>query len=126
MTCEAPRVNTETRPGGPDARRHLGDPAKQPACPAALPRTASWASSMCHLHNRSKAVLDGLGRECLHDLARRLSLHHTDLAEDLALTSLGRRLRPGLEPAKAGQIEDACLGHLLGRQLGQAVDDAPC
>jgi len=77
-----------------------------------------------HLHNPSEAVLDRLGGECLHYLARGLSLHHADLAEDLALAGLGRRLRPGLQPAEAGQIEDARLGHLLGRQLGQAVDDA--
>merc|ERR1712066_1071246 len=60
-------------------------------------KLASWISGTHH-RDDSDAVLEDLGREGLHNLARRLRLHHHDLAEDLS------------------------LGHLLSRQLRQAVD----
>merc|ERR1712060_576169 len=93
-----------------------------PTRPATLPRTAGWASGRYQRRMDSDAVLDGLRREGLHDLARGLRLHNTNLAEHLALAGLRRWLRPGLDPAKAGQHEDTRLRHLLGRQLRQAVD----
>merc|ERR1712187_588305 len=66
----------------------------------------------CLTGTASQAVLDGLGRECLHDPLRRLRLHHHYLAKDLPLASLRRRLRPGLEAAQARKGEDAGLLHL--------------
>merc|ERR1712190_476506 len=60
----------------------------------------------CLTRTTLQAVLDGLGGECLHDLLRRLRLHHHYLAEDLPLASLRRRLRPGLEAAQARKGED--------------------
>merc|ERR1712066_1100137 len=69
-----------------------------PPHPAVLPRAASRASSM-RLCNGSDAVLEGFDRVGLHNLACGPGLHHDDLAEDLALASLRRRLRPRLQPA---------------------------
>merc|ERR1719168_390967 len=66
----------------------------------------------CLSRTASEAVLDGLGGECLHDLLRRLRLHHHHLAEDLPLAGLRRRLRPGLEAAQARKGEDTALLHL--------------
>merc|ERR1712050_555805 len=66
----------------------------------------------CLTSTALQAVLDGLGGECLHDLLRRLRLHHHHLAKDLPLASLCRRLRPGLEAAQARKGEDASLLHL--------------
>merc|ERR1711972_427377 len=100
------------RPGGPDARRYLEDPAENPPAPRHSHGRQAGLQARAISNNRSEAVLNGLGWECLHDLTRGLSLYHTDLAEDLALAGLGRWLCPGLEPAKAGQIKDARLGHL--------------
>merc|ERR1711879_31857 len=58
---------------------------------------------------RSNAVLEGLNRVRLHDLARRLGLHHDYFAEDLPLARLRRRLCARLDPAKAGHSEDTTL-----------------
>merc|ERR1712187_661479 len=66
----------------------------------------------CLSRTALQAVLDGFGGECLHDLLRRLRLHHHYLAKDLPLASLRRRLRPGLEAAQARKREDAGLLHL--------------
>merc|ERR1719499_2076122 len=74
------------------------------------------------LAQRSDAVLQGGRRESLHDLARRLCLHHHDLAKDLPLASLRGGLRPELEPAQAREGEQARLHDLLRRDLGQAVN----
>merc|ERR1712151_1149618 len=104
-------------------RKPLRKPACLPTHPAALPRTASWASGMCLCHGGSNAVLEGFDREGLHNLACGLRLHHDDLSEHLALASLRRRLRPRLQLAKARQREDTRLSDLCGRQLRQAVDN---
>merc|ERR1719254_197731 len=72
---------------------------------------------------RSDALLQGSSRESLHDLPRGLRLHHHHLAEDLPLASLRGGLGPGLQPAQAGEGEQARLPDLLRRNLGQAVDE---
>merc|ERR1712187_629263 len=69
------------------------------------------------------ALLQGGSRESLHDLPRRLGLHHHHLAEDLLLASRRGGLRPGLQPAQAGEGEQARLPDLLRRNLGQAVNE---
>merc|ERR1719168_587208 len=66
----------------------------------------------CLSRTALQAILDGLRGECLHDLLRRLRLHHHYLAEDLPLAGLRRGLRPGLEAAQARKGEDAGLLHL--------------
>merc|ERR1719281_2294 len=67
----------------------------------------------------SDALLQGGSRESLHYLPRGLGLHHHHLTEDLPLASLSGGLCPGLQPAQAGEGEEACLPDLLGRDLGQ-------
>merc|ERR1719203_2017772 len=71
----------------------------------------------------SDALLQGSSRESLHDLPCGLCLHHHHLAEDLPLASLRGGLCPGLQPAQAGEGEQARLTDLLRRDLGQAVDE---
>merc|ERR1711879_564253 len=71
----------------------------------------------------SDALLQGGRRESLNDLPRGLCLHHHHLAEDLPLASLRGRLGPGLQPAQAGEGEQARLADFLRRDLGQAVND---
>merc|ERR1740120_111701 len=71
----------------------------------------------------SDALLQGSSRESLHDLPRRLCLHHHHLAEDFPLASLRSGLGPGLQPAQAGEGEQARLADLLRRDLGQAVNE---
>merc|ERR550537_1821954 len=71
----------------------------------------------------SDALLQGGSRESLHDLPRGLCLHHHDLAEDLPLASLRGRLGPGLQPAQAGEGEQARLSDLLRRDLGQGINE---
>merc|ERR1712060_158260 len=75
----------------------------------------------CLTGTASQAVLDALGGERLHDLLRRLRLHHHHLAKDLPLASLCRRLRPGLEAAQARKGKDAGLLHLGCGNLCEAV-----
>merc|ERR1712039_462233 len=71
----------------------------------------------------SDALLQGRSRESLHDLPCGLGLHHHHLAEDLPLASLRGGLCPKLEPAQAGEGEQARLPNLLRHDLGQAVND---
>merc|ERR1712014_32831 len=71
----------------------------------------------------SDALLQGSSRESLHNLARRLCLHHHHLAEDLPLASLRGRLRPGLQPAQSWDGEQARLPDLLRCNLSQAVNE---
>merc|ERR1712190_694774 len=71
----------------------------------------------------SDALLQGGSRESLHDLSRGLCLHHYHLTEDLPLASLRGGLGPGLQPAQAGEGEQARLADLLRRDLGQAVNE---
>merc|ERR1712070_1065737 len=75
-----------------------------------------------HRFGSSDAILEGLHGEGLHDLARRLGLHHHHLAEDLALASLSRRLRARLDLAQPRKSEDTSAGHFLARDLRQAAD----
>merc|ERR1719172_461497 len=60
----------------------------------------------------SDALLQGGSRESLHDLPCGLCLHHDHLAEDLPLASLSGGLGPGLQPAQAGEGEQARLPDL--------------
>merc|ERR1719190_81848 len=120
--CGALRASTRAGPVKASTRKPLRNSACLPTYPAALPRTASWASGLRICHGGSDAVLEGFDRVGLHNLARRLCLHHDDFAEDLALASLRRRLCPRLQPAQARQCEDTRLGNLRSRQLRQAVD----
>merc|ERR1719254_304283 len=71
----------------------------------------------------SDALLQGGSRESLHDLPRRLGLHHHHLAEDLLLASRRGGLGPDLKPAQAGEGEQARLSDLLRHDLGQAAND---
>merc|ERR1712228_158353 len=57
----------------------------------------------------SDALLQGGSRESLHDLPRGLCLHHHHLAENLPLASLRGGFCPDLQPAQAGEGEEACL-----------------
>merc|ERR1712187_498460 len=97
------------------------------ACSAERPRATGRDRSNCggktSTNDHSNAILDGLHGVRLHDLLRRLGLHHHHLAEDLPLPRLCRWLRARLDPAEAGQGEDTSLRHLLRRDVRQATDD---
>mmetsp|Transcript_11080 Transcript_11080/g.23749 ORF Transcript_11080/g.23749 Transcript_11080/m.23749 type:complete len:128 (-) Transcript_11080:45-428(-) len=83
--------------------------------PRGCPTTASDAMSHC-----SELLLERCHGERLDDGPGRLCLDDDLLAEDLPLASLGGRLLPGLDPAEAGQSEDAVLLHLSGGNLDNA------
>merc|ERR1711879_88270 len=117
-TCGAMQASTRAWPVEGSTRTPLRNPACLPTHPAALPRTANWASGIRLCHGGSDAVLEGLDRVGLHNLACGLRLHHDDLAEDLALAGLRRRLCPCLDPAKAGKHEDTRLGNFSRRKVG--------
>merc|ERR1719428_1935547 len=108
----------------PTAAYHLRRVPTRSSATGALSYMSPIAEIMlAPLAPSSDALLQGGSRESLHDLPRGLGLHHHHLAEDLPLASLRGGLRPDLQPAQAGEGEQARLPDLLRRDLGQAVNE---